>query len=62
MSKYVIYYSTHKDMYRSLASRWARWAETSELTEQETEGVAMFFKTIAVRFGLVKEFRELGVI
>lgn len=62
MSNYVIYYSTRKSMYRELATRWIKWAATSNLTEREREGVAMFFKSIAVRFGLVTEFRELGII
>lgn len=62
MSKYTIYYSTRKTMYRDLATRWIKWAATSNLTEKELEGVAMFFKSIAIRFGLVTEFREIGVI
>ena len=62
MSKYTIYYSTRKDMYRNLALRWAKWAAGSNLTDKEAEGVSMFFKSIAVRFGLVNEFKELGVI
>jgi hypothetical protein len=49
-------------MYRDLATRWIKWAATSNLTEKELEGVAMFFKSIAIRFGLVTEFREIGVI
>jgi hypothetical protein len=62
MSRYTIYYSGRKDMYRSLALRWSRWAADSNLTDNERKGVAMFFKSIAVRFGLVNEFREIGVI
>ena len=49
-------------MYRELAERWARWAETATLTPDETRGTSKFFYDIAVRFGLVKEFREIGVI
>lgn len=62
MSKYTRYYNTHKDMYRSMALRWAKWSATSDLTSQKRHGVAMFFLTIAKRFGLVQEFRDLGVI
>lgn len=62
MSRYSIYYSTRKSMYRELAARWIKWAADSNLTERELEGVALFFKSIAVRFGLVNEFREIGVI
>ena len=49
-------------MYRELAARWIKWAADSNLTERELNGITMFFKSIAVRFGLVTEFRELGVI
>ena len=62
MSRYTIYYSSRKDMYRTLAVRWSRWAAGINLTDSEREGVSMFFKSIAVRFGLVREFREIGVI
>lgn len=62
MSKYVVYYSCRKSMYRDLATRWAKWSATSNLTEEQLRGVSMFFKAIAVRFGLIKEFREIGVI
>lgn len=62
MSRYVCYYSGRKGMYRDLAARWAKWAETSNLTEEQKRGVSMFFKAIARRFGLINEFREIGVI
>ena len=62
MSEYVIYYSARKEMYREFATRWSRWAQTAELTELEISGMAKFFTTIARRFGLITEFREIGVI
>jgi hypothetical protein len=62
MSKYTVYYSARKSMYRDLATRWARWAASSNLTEEQNRGVSMFFKAIARRFGLTKEFRDIGVI
>lgn len=62
MSRYTIYYSTRKTMYRELAARWIKWAATANLTEKELDGITKFFKSIAVRFGLVTEFREIGVI
>lgn len=62
MSKYTMYYSGRKIMYRDMATRWSRWAATANLTEKELEGISLFFKSIAVRFGLVTEFREIGVI
>ena len=62
MSKYTIYYSGRKIMYRDLATRWSKWAAGSNLSEQELTGVSMFFKAIAKRFGLTKEFRDIGVL
>lgn len=61
MSRYVCYYSARKEMYRDFASRWVRWASTTTLTEDQVRGVSMFFRPIAVRFGLITEFRELGI-
>jgi hypothetical protein len=62
MSKYVCYYSARKIFYRELAERWARWAATAQLTETEIEGISKFFWGLARRFGLIGEFRELGII
>lgn len=62
MSKYTIYYSSRKELYRTLAERWARWSKSVCLTQDEIKGTSKFFYRIAVRFGLIKEFRELGII
>ena len=62
MSKYVIYYSSRKEMYRDMAARWAKWSTTYNLTREQNYGVSLFFNAIAKRFGLIKEFREIGVI
>ena len=62
MSKYSRYYNTRQTMYRDMAARWVKWAETANITESDRSGIALFFKDIAVRFGLIKEFREIGVI
>lgn len=62
MSRYTIYYNTRQQMYRDLATRWAAWASAEDLTIEQRKGVAVFFKAIAVRFGLVREFKDLGVI
>ena len=62
MSRYTSYYNTRQIMYRDLATRWVKWSTHSELSEKELEGVALFFKSIAKRFGLITEFREIGVI
>lgn len=62
MSQYTRYYNTRQIMYRSLANRWIKWAATANLTEKELEGISLFFKSVAKRFGLITEFRELGII
>ena len=62
MSKYVIYYSCRKSMYRDMAIRWAKWSSTADLTEDQIRGVSLFFKSIGVRFGLINEFRDIGVL
>lgn len=62
MSKYVRYYNKNQQAYRELAERWAKWAKTTTLTPDEIRGTSKFFKDIAIRFGLITEFREIGVI
>ena len=58
----MLYYSVHKDAYRDFAVKWAKWSETAKLTPTETEGIAKFFLPVGKRFGLIKEFRQLGII
>ena len=62
MSKYVIYYNTRQHMYRSLAQQWKAWADEATLTESQLRGMSLFFKHIGKRFGLITEFKEIGVI
>ena len=62
MSKYVCYYSARKIFYRELAEKWAKWSATTQLTETEIQGISKFFWQLARRFGLIGEFRELGII
>lgn len=62
MSSYVRYYNKNQKVYKELAERWARWAKTATLSSDEIRGTSKFFKDIGVRFGLVTEFKELGVI
>jgi hypothetical protein len=62
MSKYVIYYSTRQHMYRELATTWKTWADEAHLSESQLRGMALFFQHIGKRFGLIKEFKEIGVI
>lgn len=62
MSKYVIYYSSRQNMYRELAARWMRWSQNRRLTATESAGISLFFRQIAKRFGLITEFRDMGII
>lgn len=62
MSRYVCYYSARKGFYRELAAKWQRWSTTAKLTETEIAGITKFFKPIAKRFGLIQEFRDMGII
>lgn len=62
MSRYTIYYDIQQDKYREFAIRWSKWAQSASLTETEQTGVELFFRAIARRFGLITEFRELGII
>lgn len=62
MSKYTMYYNSKQDAYRDFASKWCKWAATAKLAPYETEGIKKFFYPIARRFGLIKEFRDMGVI
>jgi hypothetical protein len=49
-------------MYREMAARWAKWSSAANLTDDQRKGMALFFKSIGRRFGLINEFREVGVI
>ena len=62
MSKYVIYYSTRQHMYRELARNWKAWADSTDLAEVQLLGMSIFFRHIGKRFGLITEFKTLGVI
>lgn len=62
MSRYVRYYNARQIAYKELAIKWKRWSTTANLTDLELTGVSMFFRTIGKRFGLLTEFKEIGVI
>lgn len=62
MSKYVAYYNARQMMYKDFAASWANITKDMNLTEDQRKGMALFFKPIARRFGLIKEFRDLTVI
>ena len=62
MSKYVIYYSTRKEMYRRMAESWKAWADANQLSSSQSRGMSLFFRHIGKRFGLINEFKDIGVI
>lgn len=62
MSKYTTYYITRQQQYRELATSWKNITSSMNLTEDQKKGMALFFKSIAKRFGLIQEFRDIGVI
>lgn len=63
MSRYVIYYNSRQDMYRRMAESWKAWADSvGPLEEDQLKGMALFFRHIGKRFGLINEFKDIGVI
>jgi hypothetical protein len=58
MSKYTIYYNDRQEQYRGLAKAVANM----KLSGLQKRGMAIFFRSIAKRFGLTKEFKDIGVI
>jgi hypothetical protein len=49
-------------MYRKLATHWKAWADDYEVSETQRLGMSFFFRHIGKRFGLITEFKEIGVI
>ena len=49
-------------MYRDLAVNWAIFALSRKLPDYQMQGMALFFRPIARRFGLTKDFKNIGVI
>lgn len=62
MSKYVKYYSERQDTCRTLATMYTNWVEAVNPTKEELAGVVKFFNHVGKRFGLISEFRKLGII
>lgn len=62
MSKYTMYYDRKKNQYRDFATNWAKLAADMNLTERQKRGMVLFFRPIARRFGLVQDFKDIGVI
>lgn len=62
MSKYTRYYTAKQDQYRKVVTNWLTLAADMNLSKKQRKGMSLFFKSIARRFGLIKEFRDLGVL
>lgn len=62
MSKYTTYYYSKQDQYKTFASSWVRFTADMNLTDRQRRGMALFFKPIAKRFGLVQYFKTIGVL
>lgn len=62
MSKYVKYYNERQDSYRTLATMCINWIEATSPSPAELEGVTKFFGHVGKRFGLISEFKKLGVM
>lgn len=63
MSNYIIYYNSRKSMYRAMAASWKAWADSSTtITSKQRRGMSLFFRHIGKRFGLITEFKDIGVI
>lgn len=62
MSKYTMYYTSKQQQYKDFATNWAKLTASMELTERQRKGMALFFKPIARRFGLIQKFKDIGVI
>ncbi len=62
MSKYVQYYNDRQDACRTLVTQYMNWLESENMEPQELPEVVGFFTKVAKRFGLIREFRQRGVI
>ena len=62
MSKYTSYYNRKQSQYKSFAASWVKLTSEMSFTEKQRKGMALFFKPIARRFGLIREFRNVGII
>jgi hypothetical protein len=62
MSKYTTYYNERQQMFRELAINWTIFAMSRHLTDIQTKGMKVFFRSIGKRFGLLTDFKKIGVI
>jgi hypothetical protein len=57
-----MYYTAKQKQYLDFATNWAKFTANMGLTERQKRGMALFFKPIARRFGLTKDFKDIGVL
>ena len=62
MSKYVQYYNDRQEACRTLATQYKNWVESENMEPQELSEFVGFFTKVAKRFGLIREFKQRGVI
>jgi hypothetical protein len=62
MSKYVKYYSSRQDSYRTLATMCSNWIKSENPSEEEIIGITKFFSCVGKRFGLIGEFKKIGIL
>jgi hypothetical protein len=57
-----MYYIAKQKQYKDFATNWAKFTSTMDLSERQKRGMALFFKPIARRFGLTKDFKDIGIL
>lgn len=62
MSSYVKYYKKHQEFLRWWAKKWAEAVTSGEISSAVVSECCPTFNELAVRFGLIKEFRKYGLI
>ncbi len=62
MSRYTTYYKSRQQMFRELAINWSIFAGSRHLTSIQMKGMKVFFRSVGKRFGLLTDFKKIGVI
>lgn len=62
MSYYTEYYNKNRSLYLTLAECWVNQTNLTRVTDEDKLTISKFFLKKAIRFGLVQEFRSLGII
>ena len=62
MSYYTEYYNKNRSLYLTLAECWVNQTNFTRVTDEDKLTISKFFLKKAIRFGLVQEFRSLGII